>query len=691
MNIEIEIKSDNAKNEIFDLRNFLKEEGINDIKNLNLKENPIQEGQMSITLAAILTGLIVPSVVGVAVDRLYSNVLEAPIKKWLQKRKEQGKTDIEIITSVKDNDNKHHFLTNINGETKSFDNINFALDVDRTKAILIGNSDFQYDFPAIPPVKGNIEDFYNLLTDKKIIGIPRENIVVLLNKTNDEIETKLIDLCEEKNLETLLIYYAGHGQRTDVNKLFLTAYNTRQRGDRVINGIDFDLIKNDILKHSTAKQKILILDACHSGIAAQGNDLIETGIDVKGTYVITSSSGDEVSYFHKDNKNTFFTAELLDTLKNGIENNNELITLDDIYETVTKNLKDKNYPEPRFKSELTIPTSNFYIAQNKKFTTENLKRKPRILFSQGKYNEALKEYHNLLAKFPNDASLKTEIVKIENDINFKQLVEKADDLFYNKKQYEIAIELYNKALTLKDDNSIIQKIKTCEKQIELFYQTIENKKIIAIDVTKAKQKYKDLYLIFYKNGKIEIQEREYLNERKNELSLTDEEVIEIETEILTVTKNEKKSISFEKSYEIGDKELLTWWNNLPLNWQELFKTELYLNSEPSIFHLRELINLKVLSISGKIFRDIEPLKMLKNLEELYCRNLIVTISDDFSPISNLNKLHTLDLSETKVYDFKFLYSLPSLKKLIIKNNNIDVSLFLEIQEKLKNCKIIDNV
>lgn len=47
MNIEIEIKSDNAKNEIYDLRNFIQNAENNDLQ-VKIKEQPANEGEMSI-------------------------------------------------------------------------------------------------------------------------------------------------------------------------------------------------------------------------------------------------------------------------------------------------------------------------------------------------------------------------------------------------------------------------------------------------------------------------------------------------------------------------------------------------------------------------------------------------------------------------------------------------------------------
>src|SRR5205085_8891000 len=126
---------------------------------------------------------------------------------------------------------------------------------------------------------------------------------------------------------------------------------------------------------STASQKILILDACHSGIAAQGDDEIVSLINVKGTYTLTSS-GDEASYFDKGAQNTFFTGALLELLKKGTEDaTKEMLSLEDIYKLSSEKLVSEKFPKPNSKNELNIPAKDFLFARNPAFSFEKLKQK----------------------------------------------------------------------------------------------------------------------------------------------------------------------------------------------------------------------------------------------------------------------------------------------------------------------------
>ncbi len=523
MKVEIEIKSSDAKNEIFDLRNFIQNE-MSDFK-INIKETPPQEGEMSI-LGAIGILAATPfggAILGLAVNKVYDNFIENPLKKWLEKRKKEGKSDIEIITTVNDGIQKMHISTDSEGKTTVFDKVNFALDTENTRVLLIGNSDYDFSFPPIQPVKGNIEDLYEILTDKRKIGIPQENITICFNKTNTEIEEQLLIASQHKNLETLFIYFAGHGHRTDIKKLYLVAKNTKKISDHIIGGIDFDFIKNVVLKQSTAQQKIVILDACHSGIAAQGDDTLVTNFDVKGTYILTSSSGEEVSFFDKNKRNTFFSGEIINLLKNGVENHKEQIALDDIYENVTTTLKQRNLPEPRHKSELNIPISNFYIARNPKFSVQYIKQKPRKLFAEGKFEQALNEYQILLQRFPQDNELKNEMLNCQNEIDFLQLVQQADNYFH-KQDFQNALMKYEQALKIKNEMSIAYKKGKCEE-----YLNIQNKS----NTSKAEglNEYRELFEIFYQDQNISEKERQQLDKIATKYHLSQSEIEQMENEI----------------------------------------------------------------------------------------------------------------------------------------------------------------
>ena len=85
--------------------------------------------------------------------------------------------------------------------------------------------------------------------------MPGENIIIALNKSSTEIEEILLKNGKLPDTETLIVYYTGHGYRSDVNKLYLVARNTRKIDDDLLGGVDLDFIKNKIFKNLLPNKK----------------------------------------------------------------------------------------------------------------------------------------------------------------------------------------------------------------------------------------------------------------------------------------------------------------------------------------------------------------------------------------------------------------------------------------------------
>ncbi len=466
MTFEIEISSPDAKNDIYELRNYLQSQ-IEDLE-VHIREQQPTEGQMSI---GVVAGFILECVLHVAttvsIEELYERKLKPKIKTWvstLKPKESMSASQTYIDTTLKENDSRVSFREEDNGQSKIFNNIYYAIDTEKTFAVLIGVSEFNYGFPSIPPIQGNLKDLFDVLTDKAHVGLPATNVLVALNKSNTEIEELLLTSSRTSGMQTYIVYFAGHGYRSDSKKLYLIATNTRRINDYIVGGIDFDFISNAVINASTASQKILLMDACHSGIATQGVDDPILQAEVKGTYTLASSPSDEASYFIKDARNTSFTSEVIKVLKDGVDNGGEMIALNDIYDYCRSELINKNLPEPHFKNKLNIPASSFYIAHNAKFSVDVLKSNARQLMKDGKFDEALYEYKILLKRFPTNIELSKEASLCETEVLYTRLIEGGDELYY-KRDFQRAIDKYNKALKLKDDSYTRAKINNCNKNL----------------------------------------------------------------------------------------------------------------------------------------------------------------------------------------------------------------------------------
>ncbi len=268
-----------------------------------------------------------------------------------------------------------------------------SLDINKTKAILIGVSEYEFLQP-IKPAKRSVEDFVKILTNNDLFGLPEKNIKTIVNKRNDEIFDEIVDFLdnvENIDYETLLFYYVGHGIReSEKNReLFLTAVNTKKH---IIesSAIRYNTIK-ERLEKSHWQKRIVIIDACYSGLIAMDDNekrLTEDEMDIKGTYVLTSA-GDEKSFFDTNEKYTFFTGEFLKIIENGTPELKPYLSLDDIFIQLQKNLKQST---PHKKENFN--TREFYMFKNKQYDKAVLFiNQAKAYYKECDYEKTIEQYN----------------------------------------------------------------------------------------------------------------------------------------------------------------------------------------------------------------------------------------------------------------------------------------------------------
>lgn len=151
--------------------------------------------------------------------------------------------------------------------------------------------------------------------------------------TDRVVRNDLKDQVEElfrRPAEIALFYFAGHGHIEPTGG-YLMATDSR-RGDE-------GLSLNDVLtfaNSSPARNKIVVLDSCHSGIAgtppAQGNLAALS----EGLTVLTASTADQ--YATEENGRGTFTTLLVDALQGGAANLTGEITPGSVYAHVDQSL-----------------------------------------------------------------------------------------------------------------------------------------------------------------------------------------------------------------------------------------------------------------------------------------------------------------------------------------------------------------
>lgn len=174
------------------------------------------------------------------------------------------------------------------------------------KALIVGIN----DYPS-SPLHGCINDAAGLASIVETHGNGSPNFNVRLEtdvKTKSELKTMIVELFSGSS-DTVLLYFSGHGFLNELGGYLVTPdYKTYDEG------ISMDEILI-LANNSKARDKIIILDCCHSG--AFGSPTMGRGASHldEGVSILTASRPDEPSM--EVNGHGVFTNLLLDALQGG--------------------------------------------------------------------------------------------------------------------------------------------------------------------------------------------------------------------------------------------------------------------------------------------------------------------------------------------------------------------------------------
>jgi len=209
-------------------------------------------------------------------------------------------------------------------------------------------------------------DLKRLFIDPDIVGLPPASVHTLLNpQTPSELAKGLFQVAKEA-LDTLIVYYAGHGMKAQAaSGLYLATRETTEQACE-FDGLPFETFRRAVAS-SPARKKILILDCCFSGEALEdgmGSEaaLLAAGIELKGTFSIASSPATKLSVAPLGDRYTAFTGELITILRDGIDGDDQFLTLDHVYQELRRRLLQTGLPEPQCQSRLD--GSRLKIARN---------------------------------------------------------------------------------------------------------------------------------------------------------------------------------------------------------------------------------------------------------------------------------------------------------------------------------------
>jgi len=136
--------------------------------------------------------------------------------------------------------------------------------------------------------------------------------------------------------DTVLVFFAGHGREMDGKCYLVPADATLQTIH--VAGIPVPYVQ-ELLNRCKARQKVLVLDACHSGagrdVSTMAAPMMKTLSAGKGIYTLTSCDVDELSHEWDEKKQGVFSYYLAEALSGSCPPDGRgHITADGVYEWV---------------------------------------------------------------------------------------------------------------------------------------------------------------------------------------------------------------------------------------------------------------------------------------------------------------------------------------------------------------------
>ncbi len=129
--------------------------------------------------------------------------------------------------------------------------------------------------------------------------------------TRERLKDSIQELFNDES-EIAIFYYAGHGSYDALGGYLCTSEITRADQGLSLNDI------MGIVAESHAQNKIVILDSCHSGLAASSNLMQNYSVLHNGTTILAAC--DEHQYSTEENGHGVFTSLLIEALYGGAMN-----------------------------------------------------------------------------------------------------------------------------------------------------------------------------------------------------------------------------------------------------------------------------------------------------------------------------------------------------------------------------------
>ena len=166
------------------------------------------------------------------------------------------------------------------------------------------------------------------------------DVISKIDPTAEEMRRSLFEVTHGCNAtDQFLLYFSGHGRRGKNRKLYLCATDT-DPDKLIISGLPFDQIL-EVIRESSLRSVLIILDCCYSGAAAS-SVLIKSSDDfldeqtkegfTDGWTILTSTTSVETTEVYEQDLMSPFTREFIASCKKLQTARNAWISVAEIYE-----------------------------------------------------------------------------------------------------------------------------------------------------------------------------------------------------------------------------------------------------------------------------------------------------------------------------------------------------------------------
>ncbi|MGW3960169.1 caspase family protein [Amycolatopsis sp. NPDC005003] len=235
-------------------------------------------------------------------------------------------------------------------------------DLRHSAAVLVGTSVYagETGLHNLPAVDNNLTDLAATLTDPAVLGLPPQQCVTIRNAPDALSVSRTLRHYAMTTTDTLVVYFAGHGLVAHNNELYLSLSGTDPE-ELQVSALRYQLLR-EILIDSPARNRILVLDCCFSGLATEAMSTTHS-LNIAGTYILAATPPTEMALAPTGERNTAFTGALLHLLHTGIPQRPARLSFNDLYGYLWNALTERALPRPQ--QRITGHTHTLPLFHNK--------------------------------------------------------------------------------------------------------------------------------------------------------------------------------------------------------------------------------------------------------------------------------------------------------------------------------------